>query len=647
MLWRRVVVTAAVLAALILSVAYCVQLPTLNSFRMFAPSGNSDVIEASPMHFFEMEFADDAVKIYPFAWQQAQRQRLRTALHPPESPPQGTGDMALARYADYARRHADEQVFREGMRRDRNNALYHYLLADLYIKQSLQGSGPAFDKDRGTVRYTYTITDREKLDVGMQQLAIGLQKPFRSYRDVILSEQLSALPPPRTFHDRLNHFTRLASTTFPEYSKIRNFARVNGFYLSLLLEEGKRAQAEPFLHTGERLVVQVSNDTPLSLIGQLVALAVGAICERNDAFVCRSFGLHQEAATIEQRMNVLIGELREWKDHGRKVRAEELEELLSRHGGMMPGILLPVYGAQPEGLITKETLTPSRLMEYVVAERALATGLSLFSVLLLLYCALKVWRGKLAIGGRGDAAPIIELSAAEWLRIALVGFIAPLALYLLYIAIPEISGRDHGMVRAGVQFSLGVGVFTLWTLFVPATLAAGYLWRRGIAHDDVTIHQRWRVRLNRLFSAICSGIWILLSYVAILLPTSWMILVVLFARSPFRGSVHFWLSLCAATVMLALPLLPAIWQRKHAGTVLFHLAMARGMLPVYAVMTLFFALLVPVALSFERLYIQHDMVMSTLQEGNDISMTRIEGKLSQMLRAGVRDGAGELGISWE
>ena len=98
--------------------------------------------------------------------------------------------------------------------------------------------------------------------------------------------------------------------------------------------------------------------------------------------------------------------------------------------------------------------------------------------------------------------------------------------------------------------------------------------------------------------------------------------------------------------MLALPLAPALWERHQAGAAPFHLAMARSLITVYAVMALFFAALVPVCAAFERHYIQIDQVMAPMNQGEDIAFTMVEGRLVIMLRGGVRDGARALGIAW-
>ena len=62
-------------------------------------------------------------------------------------------------------------------------------------------------------------------------------------------------------------------------------------------------------------------------------------------------------------------------------------------------------------------------------------------------------------------------------------------------------------------------------------------------------------------------------------------------------------------------------------------------------MTSFFAALVPVCAAFECYYIRIDPVMSTMRQGDDIFINMVEGKLSLMLRQGVRDGATKLGFA--
>ena len=645
MMWRRMLIAAAAIAALCLSLNLCLRARIAATITALSSDGNA--FQQNGLDQFFVQDTDPADGMFPFAWQHTQREQLRALLEQPEQMPTGSDEVALARCAEYALLHGDEQIIREGMRRDPHNALYHYLLADLFIHQGLQGDWPKSEKQTGTFHYEYTITDRGKLDQGMRELALGLPLPFQTHRVGLLHAQLAAMPPTRDFSDRIREIAILAAVLFPEYAKVRNLARVNGFYLSTLLAEGKRAEAEPFLHTGEHLVVQMANDVPPTLIGQLVTLAVGATCQKQDARVCRTFGLTREAAMIEAHQEVLIGKLREWKEHGRLSHKAETEAVIQNYGGILPGILLPVFGSQPAGLITRETLRPSRLLEYAVAEGGIVAVLSLFVFMLLVYSGLKYWRWKIASGGAAMPAPEIALSSVDWLRILCYGLLMPLALYLLYISIPAISWRDHGIRSAVLPFGYGIVVFVLWTLIVPTTMAAVICWKRGIAAGLITFARPWAKFFGRLPIAILSAIWTIATMGNVLITLSLTMLSLAFARLLFSDMTHAAIMAAGAFMTLAIPLLPAIWERHYPDAAPRHLATARTMITLYAVMTLFFASLYPVCTAFERHYVRIDRIFGSMKEGDNISFTGAESQLTLMLRQYVRDGATELGLSWE
>jgi hypothetical protein len=648
MFWRRLLIIAAIGVALTFAVSLCLRTETQAEVLQGSPESDApDDWVSQAFDPYLLGDADQAESCYPFVWQHTQRETLRALLQLPAQAPSGSDALALARYAQYAEAHQDENLFREGLRREPHNALYHYLLAELYVKQGLTGKGPHTDKQTGAFRYDYTITDRPKLDEGMRELALGLQLPYASHRGTLLRTQLDAMPPTRNYEDRLNQITVLTAAQFPEYATLNYLARVNGFYLSRLLAEGQRAAAAPFLHTGERLVVQLANGTPPTLRGQMETLNIGTLCEKNDARVCRAFGLSGEATMIEAHQELLVGKLRAWLEHGRKEHLAETDTLLREHAGVMPSILLPVYGTQPAGLITRESLRPSRLVEYVMAERTVATVLSLFAFLLLGYAGLKYARWRLATRGAQAPAPGIDLTLADWRRILCYGLLAPLALYLLYIALPALSGREHGMQHATIPFCIGVGVFSLWTLLVPTTMAAGILRRRSIAAGLLTVRRPWCARFTRLAIALLSIVWCVLAWGLLLRPLSWAMLTPLLVHAPFSTGAQVGLTCLLGVLLLAAPFIPAIWERKHAGAAPLHLAMARAMITTYAVMTLFYAALVPVCVACERHYVYIDQIVRPMRQGDDISFTLVEGQLTLMLRNEVRQGATALGIGWQ
>ena len=638
--WRRIILVAVIVVALLQIVHVFLLLKSTTVVTSL--SGGSDDTDAPsgiPFYHFLSQDTDVAAGFYPFIWQRASRERLRTLLQPVDLPPKGSDELALARFAEYAEAHGNINVYREGIRRDPHNALYHYLLADMYLKRGLRD-----EKQGSQYQFTYTIIDRRQLDLGMHELALGLAMPYHTHRITLLRAQLAALPPERAFADRFQYIAVIASTQYPEFSILRNFERVNGFYLALLLSEGKRADAAPFLATGEHLVVQLSNDTP-TLIAQLLTLYMGTLAEQHDAHVCRAFGLTREAATIEAHQELLIGQLRAWHDHGRMMNQQATEEIIDRNGGVIPVTVLPMFGYQPAGLITRTSLRPWRLVEYEMIEGAVATGLCFFACLLLLLAALIFLRWKLSSRGAGCPAAEVELSTADWRRIIGYGLLMPLVLYLLFIDLPTLSQRDLGVNIASRNFAIGVLCFALWTLIVPTTLAAGLLRRHGITAGLSNSTHRWRTRIARLLSAMLTMIWDFFAWVFLILPISWALLLLLLAHPALHTPAEV-RNMFLWGMLLVLPFIPALWERKHAADAPFHLALARGMMTVYAVLVLFFGALTLACATCESHFLRADQVMAPMNQGEDIVPCMAEGRVISMLREEEREGATKLGIPW-
>lgn len=638
MTWHRGLIVAAGATAFAV-IAYALLLSgTLDIISSFSGNHNG-VRKLSPF-----SSPGTASSFYPFRWQDSERERLRTVLSRPTEPPVATDALGLARYAEFARRNGDEAVLREGMRREPQNALYHYLLADIYIRQGLDGYGPKTDKATGKFWYDYTIKDRKKLDMGMRELAIGMRLPLRNHRDTLLRAQLDAMPRVDSTSDYIQSICAMAAVIYPEFGKMRNFARVNGYYLSLLLAEGKRAEAEPFLHTGERLAVQMNTEKPRVLIGELVALAVAELCKKNDARVCRQYGLTREATSIETRIDTLMGETRAWK--GSVNKKPDSDKVLVNHAGVLAGFLLPVFSPSQEKWITPETLRPSRLVEYIVFEGGVLVILATIFFMLLVYAGLHYWRIRIATRGAAPAAGV-ALTGRDWVRIIAIGYLVPLVIYLLYIATPALSGRDHSIWYSRLQFVGGMLFFVLWTLLVPTTMAAGTIWRRSMAIGAVEVSQRGKTQLSRGVAAFCAFIWANLAGYFLLIPLMCIVLSAVTVLIPPSLLATALVVAISSLVLLGIPLIHARFRRTPPESASHYLALARSMITVYAVFTLLLGALLPVCRAFERHYIQTDRVMGIMNERDNICLTYLEGRLTTMLSEQVRDGAEKLGMAWD
>ncbi len=667
MRWRRLLIIAATVVALVI----VVNLSLLTKSIAFVVEIFDQ--DFAKKNYFMLQAHSQDETYYPFKWQGVQREKLEPLLQRPDQMPTATDEISNALFFEYSWRHGNESVYQEGIRREPNNALYHYLLGNLYLHQGVREEQTTKDENTGKMQWEYKIKDREKLDLGMQEVKTGSKMLLKTHCNALIRTRFDAMPPAHDLPSRMMELAIPFSEVHPEFSEMRNIGRVNSFYLSLLLSEGRLAEAEPYVHTGEYLVVQAANDESFNLSGQITALGIGNLSKLNDAAVCRQFGLNREAETIEANQNILIGKLQEWKNYVNKERAAEIDKIVFDHAGWLPSLVLPVHLNEPKGMLSKDLLRPSRLIDYLLVEKLWAAVLCLLSCMMLVYAGLKYWRWKLITHNDSQPAPGVELSSRDLLRIIALGLLVPCVLYLLYIAIPAISRRDHTFGRTIIFFAIGIGIFTLWTQIVPTMMAAGILRQHSIAGGLITDEHPWRTRFGQLLAAFFSFIWSTASIPFLALPLSWVILYFLLVNSPIRDLVITvsstqWKSIVSSgpisfsgigypasvavimlvgLLLLAIPFIPALFERKNLEFAPFHLAMSRSMITVYAVMTLFYASFYPICAAFERHYTNIDQVVSVYRQGDDIGVTNVEGKIKVMLREGVREGATKLGIAWK
>ena len=570
MMFRRILIISAIIVAILLSVNICLHGRTLLNFvESYYELDNKNLAPSIVGSIF-MERDDLAEACYPYYWQKVQRERLRGLLLTPTQAPMGNDELAQAQYFQYALKNGTEEVYSEGIRREPNNALYHYLLADMYLKQGLSGKGPVTDKQTNEFHYDYTITDRKKLDMGMQELAAGLQLPFISHRDLLLREQLLASPPVTDSSSRINELFVLADMKFPEYSKMRNFARVNGFYLSTLFAEDKRKDAEPYLYAGERLVVQLANNSPTALIGQINAISIGDICKKYDARACRDFGFADEAAMIEAHQEILTGKLHEWKNYNRDNKANQEAEM--QNAGLLGTLLLPT--GTPKGEINNDSLRPARMAEYMVFNGVWASGIALIFFMLMLFAGLKYWCWKIASRGNGVPAPWIELSPAEWKIV----FFSVIPQILVIMALPFIFINER-LYNYGIPFWCLVLFLTVDMIVLPI-IAASSILRHQCNMNGIMPEESNRSRWRRLDDVIGCVIWCALAMYYFLFPITKMLFVRLLTNKPqVIGSTGYLMMVAILGLTIAI-LIPARWERKHPEAVPLHLVMSRSMITV-------------------------------------------------------------------
>jgi hypothetical protein len=471
-----------------------------------------------------------------------------------------------------------------------------------------------------------------------------------THREEPAVAMLKSLPPASNLFDEYNETGIKAAIIFPEYSMIRNLARKNGIYMNLLLSEGKVEEAKKYLKTVEYLVMQSVNYLPSSIVGVRATKDIGIESKKNDARMCRFYGLNNEAKSIENNQNLLIGKIEKFFINDNNNSITDNQVILQKHAGMLAYMSLNNLCFRSMDPIDKSILEPTRLAEYVVAEGIVASTLTLFSFMLLIYAILKYLRWKIA-NKKSDLPEMdIKLTRQECIKIIIYGLLAPLVLYLIFISIPTISGRDHGIITAGLPYAIGQAIFILWTLIVPTTLATNFLWKRGIENDFIIIENKRKAIWVRLLNNILTVIWVILAIPYLFFPIIMLLLLpFLYASSPATKDLELLVIIItlAAIMLLAVTFIPLIWERKRPSMINFRLSITKSMITVYAAMVLFFSILVPVCTGFEHYYIKSDILFKSNTESKDISQNIIEYKLVNQLRNTVREGALKLGLPWD
>lgn len=594
-----------------------------------------------------------AYACYPFRWQQAQRKRVERQerfFWTPTDLPKSVDSLTLAEYAAYASQlrweSTDyEKVMHEGKRRDPQNALYHYLLAYRWIKLSLEGEYRPKGAPAGT--FTYRVKDRPLLDRAMQEMAAGMQLPLDGRRYDLLSAYLDTMPQPRHWEEQVRENTASSTNFFSEYQKIRELAHVNGFYLSLLLAEGRRTKARPFLQTGERLYLQIAADKHPTLPGLEVGSAIHNICYKDAVAVCRQHGLTSDAEDLDRRYRILSGKTDVWRAGERaqfqQQKADPFGHIQRRHASEWAISFLPRYSNLPTPTLAE--LRPSRMVEYTVLEELAVSLLPLLFVGLLLYSTLKYWRWRWALIGQEVPPHDMRLSAGDWGQILLFGFLLPVGLYALYTALP-ISGRTYNVATSTVQFYAGIGAFMLWVLIIPATIAAGAIWRRSTDAGLIRVYRPGMSVFMRGFSSVVALVWSAFAALTLVLLPG-LLALGLIAISPLHGSEYPlgspWLEYGWIVLLLVITaFLPVIREHLYTDCAQHFLALSRAMIPVYAVLALCTAALYPALYTLESHYMRQDHLLTTMHTAEIIAPTKAEGRLVLDLQQRVLDGAKQL-----
>ncbi len=352
-----------------------------------------------------------------------------------------------------------EQEIRRGEELDPDNARYNYLLAGLMTE--LASEIKIVPSEDGDDEMLLDVIDRDLLDKGMAELLKAGSKPFMdTYCTEMLALRMSVLPEVESLSEVIARISMAAGIYLPDVSKHRNLARTSLKYAELLVAEGRKAEALPYLEAWYPLCKKgFAQDG--TLIEALVSFAIAGLGGESAA-VLEQIGETERA----EEMRRLSGAVTAVYD-GHKARLKsdnnDMGKTIRMHGSILAGMLIPAIGSDG---VTKEDLAPGREIEHTWVEKGWLSGF--------ISCLFLIMLGLLAIAlymrfvRGGESAPLLLLpDPRQTVKVLLFSVVVPLAVFFIYTRHTDLSGRDLSLLM-WPRFVLELHLLTAIMLSVAA-----------------------------------------------------------------------------------------------------------------------------------------------------------------------------------
>ena len=350
-------------------------------------------------------------------------------------PAYAEGQLARARGPGGTRADIDRfrRVTAELRRRDPRNALPDYLEASLEEDLALK---KVWAEDRWRIE----LLDRAALERMVFLYRNALKKPY------IRGGSLDVVPELHRMFVRENTpagtLRKMACSlsgplVFPMRAK--GIAESILFYAELLRKEGRLAESRALLAGGEVFLCQNLECNSNTLIELLVWGTVGKMF--------RDATAKAGEAKLAEKYGRFVAAHEAWRSRYVSNRA------IFVNGGIFANTLIP---GGIRTYVSKEELEPERRLDYLFCDKLALAGFACTSCLCLLLCLAGAFFGR-----KRETDPVF--SRLSWLRIIGYGMVTPLCLFILFIHLDMLSGRDLFIGINHPGFLIGFfGLVLLW-----------------------------------------------------------------------------------------------------------------------------------------------------------------------------------------
>ena len=509
-----------------------------------------------------------------------------------------------------------------------DNARFDYILAGNLLAEASKYE-PSMKDAAGKVteKGGLKVLDRAKLDKAMAHFKVGLGKTrCRRYASEMAAERLAIMGEPTTLLKEIAEIGVIAGMPLPDLSLCRELGRTSMAYVGILIDEGRTNDARECLSACRKFVPQINNDA-YTLIDVLVVGAVaGIVAEKMPAAYIRL----GDAATAQQvgiETTALAFPVKDWKQRKNELPNDSTrEKLISRHSGSLVGLLLPALGEYP----TAADLTPGRLLDYVVGERGALGALSVFLVIMMVFCVILASYYHLASKAALRTVYILPCGG-DWVRLLLLGGLLPL---MCYYGVTRCVPWGNRSLSLEIEYPQAIIQFIALSLVIVSVMSnfTIQLVRRGCDNLGVTVFPVVPV-FWRVWGWILVGLPVMLA----VLPESWLTDEDLpgHAWAEFLPAIIGGVLILSGLAYLGYGIVRRQWFRKvHAA---YYGSLARALIPVIAVTVIVLNILAqPYLRREERCLISSDTLMHIDPKGG---FTAIESRLVQRLKAEMQQAA--------
>lgn len=324
-----------------------------------------------------------------------------------------------------------EKTIKKWKALDPNNAMPYFFKAYVLARQGIiekketgkqaqqQGNG----QPAPLGRIEFELKNQAAADLALAEYKEGLKKKYAScYTDMAIRKKLESANLTRDPLGEIHRISIAASCIpVPLLTMEQDLNYRMAFLAETKAKHGNLPEAKDLVKSGEKyILLRLEKENP-ALINIMV---YRSLCSN---WLTAAMEIKDEAMT--KKYDNVLRDFEIWRNSNKPE-----QEVLQKHGGIFIQSLVPSIKVD----IAKEDYKPERMVNYLILDQYGLTAL--FTQLGIIILLLALCSGVFFLCKR--KARWIQLPEKSYWFIGLVGVLLPLAIYLVWVHVPALSGRE-------------------------------------------------------------------------------------------------------------------------------------------------------------------------------------------------------------